>query len=330
MKKNKNIILSLDNIIVEMKEEMLDILEKYFLKATYIFGSEPPKREQTFFYKKIKQMSRYNNTPNFIKRLYIKLQEKYYLKNLKNFKEIDYVLTIGGVYYNPKFIKMVKEENPNIKFICFLWDKYPQEIIAQYKKDYDFVYTFEKEDALKNNIIWQPSFYLESEQLKNIEKKVDCYYLGNLRDNFRYEILKEMEKLSEKYNLNTNLKLYSLKKSKEKLITNKKLSYKENLKCIKEARVSLEINIKGQKGLTLRSLECLVYNTKLITTNDDILNYDFYDENNIRVIKNKEDLNKIPIEFFKTNYVEISQHIKKKYSFEGFIKKIFEKEIGNE
>ncbi|WP_304206458.1 hypothetical protein [Fusobacterium perfoetens] len=327
MKKNKKIILSIDNIIVEMKNEMIDILKKYFIDVEYFFGSEPSKDSQTFLYKKLKQFSRYKNTPNFIKNLYSIMQEDYYLKNLKKFKDVDYVLTIGGVYYNPKFIKLVKEQNLDIKFICFLWDKYPKNIIDQYKENYDCVYTFEKDDAKANGIIWQPSFYLENKQLEYKEKKLDCYYLGNLRDNHRYEILKQMEKISEKYNLTVDLKLYSSKKSKDKLITNKKISYKENLEYIKKSKVSLEINIKGQKGLTLRALECLAYNTKLITTNEDILNYDFYNQNNIKIIRSKEDLNEIPIDFFKNNYVKIPQDIKNKYSFEGFIKEIFKEEI---
>ena len=51
---------------------------------------------------------------------------------------------------------------------------------------------------------------------------------------------------------------------------NKKLSYQENIEKAKRCSVMLEINKPEQQGLTLRALEALILNKKLITTNASI------------------------------------------------------------
>lgn len=75
-------------------------------------------------------------------------------------------------------------------------------------------------------------------------------------------------------------------------------------------------------------MECLAYNTKLITTNKDVINYDFYNENNILIVDKIEEIEKIDINFFKSPYLELSKEILDKYSFEGFLKEIFFIRIG--
>jgi predicted alternative tryptophan synthase beta-subunit len=50
---------------------------------------------------------------------------------------------------------------------------------------------------------------------------------------------------------------------------------------------------------------------KLITTNSDIKNYDFYDENNILIIDTKKPV--IPIEFIKKPYIQIPEEIISQY-----------------
>ena len=89
---------------------------------------------------------------------------------------------------------------------------------------------------------------------------------------------------------------------------------------IKKSKVLLDVNRNGQEGLTFRVLESLGLNKKLITTNSDIINYDFYNPNNILVINEKKPV--IPISFFETNYEEIPKEIFEKYTLEGWVEKI--------
>jgi hypothetical protein len=59
---------------------------------------------------------------------------------------------------------------------------------------------------------------------------------------------------------------------------------------------------------------------KLITTNTDIINYDFYHKENIFIMDRKE--MDIDLGFIEGNYHEINKEIYEKYSISGWTKNI--------
>lgn len=325
MVEKKKILISLDKIIINSKELLLEELKDNFEEIRYFYGSEKLSKDRTLYDKILREFSRKGFYKNYFKELLKKENLKYYNKILKNYLDIDYVLMIGGLYYSKEFIELIKEKNSKIKFIVFLWDKFSKEEITKIKEIYDKVYTFEKSDALENNIKWRPSFYIKKE--KNIEKTLDFYFLGENRDKERYEYINSLYKFCKKNGLKNKVYLYSKKKVKNlnnEIIIYNKISYEENLENIKRSKVTFEKNIEKQLGLSLRSLECLGYETKLITTNKDIKNYDFYSPNNIFIIENINEVNKIPLDFFIKQYEKIDDKILEKYSFKGFVKEILQ------
>lgn len=320
LQKNKKIVLSVDPILKEYEDILLKKSKKYFKSVDFILGSEP--ETNSYYFKKLKKLKENMIFGKVIEKIYNYKKTNYYEELLKKYLEIDYVLVIGEIGYSETFIDLVKKKNSKIKFIKFIWDKMGKKEIEWYKKTYDEVYTFEKEDAKTYDIKWRPSFYLEHEVE---EKEEDFYYLGRERDTERYKYVKKIYEYCLKNNLKYNILLYTQgKKKKDKFITNQKIKYSENIKNVKKSKVTFEKNIVDQKGLSLRTLECLAYNTKLITTNKDVINYDFYNENNILIVDKIEEIEKIDIKFFKSPYLELSKEILDKYSFEGFLKEIFE------
>ena len=85
------------------------------------------------------------------------------------------------------------------------------------------------------------------------------------------------------------------------------------------SRCVLDSAQDGQLGLTIRVLEALGAKKKLITTNEDIVNYDFYCPENIYLYDGKIDMNNV---FFKEDYKEVSQGIYEKYSLRSWLKEI--------
>lgn len=317
--KNKKIILSVDPILKEYENIMLEKTKKYFKDVEFILGSEL--EINSYYYKKLRKLKEIKIFRKFIEKIYNKKIKNYYNKLLEKYLDKDYVLVIGEIRYSQEFIELAKKKNRKIRFLKFIWDKMEQKKIEEYKENYDVVYTFEKADAIRYNLKWRPSFFLEYE---NLVKNIDFYYLGRERDKERYIYVKKIFEYCIKNKLNYKILLYSQdKKKKEEFITNKKIKYSENIENIKKSRVTFEKNIVNQKGLSLRTLECLAYNTKLITTNEDIIHYDFYHENNIMVVEKAEDIENIDIDFFKVPYKKLSGDILYRYSFEGFIEEIF-------
>lgn len=326
MKKNK-ILFSVDPIMKEYYGEFEENLKKYFTNPICINGSDPLKDRMSFFIKKVKVFSRYKGTfGKIFRKKYQNYLQNHYEELIEEHKDSDYLLAVGGVYYSDIFLKKLKQINPNIRTIAFLWDNFSKEIILSYKRNYDVVYTFERDIATKYDMKFRPSFYVEKIDEK---KEIDCYYVGTLREKDRYYKIKEMYEFCKRNNLKSYLKLFVEKDKMKsefknsKILSKKKISYKTNLEYSSKSKVIIELNYKNQKGLTLRSLECIGLKSKLITENKDIKNYDFYDSENIYIIDDLDSIKNIPIDFFNNEYKPLIENIEKKYSLEGFLKEIF-------
>ena len=61
------------------------------------------------------------------------------------------------------------------------------------------------------------------------------------------------------------------------------MSQEEIISLISKSKAILDINHPSQVGLTMRTFETLGANKKLITTNENIKIYDFFDKENIDV-----------------------------------------------
>ena len=95
------------------------------------------------------------------------------------------------------------------------------------------------------------------------------------------------------------------------------MEYSELLQIINESKCIVELVKEGQEGLTLRSMESIFYQKKLITNNVKIKEEPFYCENNI-MIWNNQDPNQIR-EFLESDYKKIDERIVMQYSFIGWL-----------
>ncbi len=99
------------------------------------------------------------------------------------------------------------------------------------------------------------------------------------------------------------------------------MSKKQTVELVSKSKVIIDIEHLKQKGLTMRTLEMLGSNKKIITTNKEVLNYDFFDENNICVIdRNNPIINK---SFFESDFRIIDEEIYNKYSINKWVETIF-------
>ncbi|MFV5692988.1 hypothetical protein ACM55K_13255 [Flavobacterium sp. LT1R49] len=73
--------------------------------------------------------------------------------------------------------------------------------------------------------------------------------------------------------------------------------------------------------MSFRIFEAFGYKRKLITNNHDIVACNFYNENNIFIISDKN--YEIPLGFFETKYLEIAPEILERYKLENWILQVF-------
>ena len=106
------------------------------------------------------------------------------------------------------------------------------------------------------------------------------------------------------------------------IITNKFMDYNEVISRVCSSKAIIEINLEAQTGITLRALEALYFKKKLITNNENIMNFNFYKPENIFIV-GKDDINKL-YEFVNSKWCDLPEDIYNQYSFEDWLNKITE------
>jgi len=273
-------------------------------------------------------------------RFYQKKVNRYYEKLWQKVKDnkYNYFLLIKGESVPLFFLKRISDANPGTKKIFYSYDavkEYPK--FLKLFAFFDQNFTFEPEDAAKYNLHFRPLFFLNEykKQKQNVKPKFDLVFIGSAHTD-RYLIGEKVKNLCTSLDLRTFFYYYApgkvafvLKKifdrnlmafDMEKL-SFKKLSHGEISEIYDEAFAVLDINKPFQNGLTMRTFEALAANRKLITTNGDIRNYPFYNEQNIYIL-NRNDL-KIEQHFFNTEFKKIDHDKMEKMSLDSWLHCLF-------
>lgn len=269
------------------------------------------------FFKDIKNINIQNyyilNEKNIIFRLFRKLNitnnSLLYGRWKFKIKRYNYII-LGENGYLPKTSKYIKKKNPSCKLIIYYWNILNDEnkkILED--KNIDEFWTFDKNDAQKYNLKYNPQFYSKDISLKDNKIIQDVTFLGRAKER-KNELIKIEENLNT---LGISTNFYIIEKEEDLIEYDKYLENISKSKCI------LDYNQEGQVGLTLRPMEALFLRKKLITNNKNIINYDFYKPQNIFVL-GIDQMSKIK-EFIESNYEEVDEKIVNYYDFESWLKR---------
>lgn len=248
----------------------------------------------------------------------------------------DYVFVIKCEMLPLEVIRKLRDMNPNATFCLYLYDSLINiRGITSKLNAFDRVLSFDLEDSRKHsNIKFRPLFYIDSYKREfriDNNYKYDISFIGTIHSD-RYAIIKMIKSLAQKKGLSSYFYCYLQSKfiyyyykvTKSEFrntsindFTFDKVDSSLIADIIDETRTVLDIQHPKQTGLTMRTIEMLGMNKKLITTNSNIQEYDFYNPNNILVIDRKNI--EIPESFLDTPYQKIDEEIYKNYSLENWI-----------
>lgn len=316
--KNKKLIIAIDRIFSEYYIAIEKRLLKNFKEVLIVNrNGVPVKKNITNIF--IKNLEKIGFLGKKISKFLIK-------KEVSKIKSYDYLLSIGGECLSKNILNEIRKNSPTIKCVKYIFDKTGEAYIKGAQEKYDEIYTFEKDDSKEFNLKFRPSFFVDD--AKEEKKEIDCYYLGALREKKRYDFIESFKSYCLKNKLSYDFNLFIKKKylndnyNDQEILTFEKMTYRENIEKVRKSKVVIELNYYTQKGLTLRTFECLASNTKLITENKEIVNYDFYNPKNIFVVDSIEDIDSIPKKFFQCDYEKVDKNIVDRYSIEGFVKEV--------
>lgn len=269
--------------------------------------------------------------------IFRKRSQTYYEKILDDNrgKDYDYVLIVKCDMTPDSILERIKVEFPKAKLCLYLWDSVENipGITGKFKY-FDTLHSFDQNDCEEYPVLkFRPLFFGDQfrKSIKDGEYKYDISFLGTIHSD-RYAVIKEIQKTAAEKNLRCYwflylqskfiYKFYKLTKkefrdAKEEVFAFEKMSSSEISSIVDDSRIILDIQHPKQTGLTMRTIEMIGMNKKLITTNNAIKNYDFYNPNNIAII----DRNNVTVDysFLSTPYQPIDNDVYEKYSLRSWI-----------
>ena len=260
-----------------------------------------------------------------------KRQEKFFSSQPDDY---DVIFVIVGRFLEPKIFSEFCFRNRSARKVLYLWDDVGRvENFDDMKDCFDDIYSFDNKDVEKYNFKMLPLFYTEFHVYNN-EKKTHLFSLMGLLHSERIKIFDQIVKqcnLTQEncfvYLLGAKLKDFltwvNPKRSAwtgKKYIHIKGMPFEKCAEIMKESKVALDVQFGSQNGLTLRTFETLASHTKLITTNKNVMQYDFYNPNNIYIIDRDHPI--VDKQFFDSEYEVVNQDIVEQYSLENWIKKM--------
>lgn len=272
--------------------------------------------------------------------VYIK---KYFEKMMETVRQncYDVVLLISGqsLSFSEEMILEIRECQRDALFVLYQWDSeknFPY--IKRMQKYFDKCYSFDRKDVdAEESLRFLPLFYTRKYEMiakkQKSEFQYDFCFVGTAHPK-KYRFINRISKqLGETYQkqfiyyfLPSKL-VYFYRKFKDPEFKYAKIDEfhfiplrgAEIDDLLINSRCILDSAQDGQIGLTIRVLEALGARKKLITTNTDIINYDFYREENIYVYNGFIDLN---AKFFKKPYTEIDVDVYRKYSLNSWLNEL--------
>ncbi|MFO6297076.1 hypothetical protein [Rahnella selenatireducens] len=193
---------------------------------------------------------------------------------------------------------------------------------------FDIIYSFDPVDCLKYGLSAVDQFLpfthkeirLQTEHQYSEKTHLSCFYVGGY-DEYRASVIRQLTPLLQTNNCYSEFYLVTDKQETSdypSLCINEKLTYKQNIEKIKHSNIILEMNKPGQTGLTLRALEAMAFNKKLITNNASIKNHNFYHPGRIFIWG--EDHPDQMADFIACPVPDIDINLLKKYCADGMLK----------
>lgn len=173
------------------------------------------------------------------------------------------------------------------------------------------LYTFDKGDADKYNIKYNPQFFRKFNIGISFEARQTFYFCGVEKG--RSDAINLFK---NKLSPLGNLYFHVIPKATPDTI----IPYTDNLKNDLQSEVLCDIVQKGQTGCTLRIMEGVFLSKKIITNNGNVISLPFYDASRFFILNNESRESDI-VSFLNMPYKPLSERELAEYEVHGWVKR---------
>ncbi|MGD8234195.1 hypothetical protein [Vibrio sp. TRT 1302] len=242
-------------------------------------------------------------------------------------KKFDAIILTEPNFFQREHLKLFKRYCENL--VATFWDSLTKSPENTNNLDiFDIVFSYDDEDCDTYNLI-------------KINNYLDPVWMTDVAfDNAKYDVFSIMSYTKERYkqvvkfldanpNILPNIYFYIDHPRKRQAIKDKRIKVTERLILGEELKINIEQSksildlLQGyQSGLSFRVYESIGYKRKIITTNQNIRNYDIFSSENMMVL---HDSYHVPEKFFLRSYVDLEPRLLKPYLISSWVKNVLDK-----
>lgn len=260
----------------------------------------------------------------------------------------DFIFVLRGEAFSPQIMHDLKIAFQSAYFVLYLWDSIKNNNTLDIVPFFDKVYSFDRLDCIKySSLSFLPLFYLSDYSSLDFKKSnynstsLKIMFVGTVHSD-RYLFIEGLKKELVSHNIIFDTYYFFQSKLlywRRKLTDNSfkdtcandfnyvSLSKEDILQRMEECAAVLDIQHPSQNGLTMRCIETFGAHRKLITTNQDIKEYNFYNDSNMLILDRNASLKESALKilnFINAPFEIVDPLLYEKYSLKSWLMKILE------
>lgn len=259
-----------------------------------------------FKWQKAVRAIHYKYIPNFKPHIWFSSEFKNLDRDIDTIIIFDSFLTIYAANY-------IKKINPSLRVIYWFWNHIYNSAHYKLLNPKIEVWSYDPEDCKKYGLKHNTQFYFpEYSFIKTSEINIDFFFIGAEKGRAQY--INAAANLIDSAGLSRNF-IVANNTRKDRL--KNWISYDNIIDIIRKSRCIVDMVPDVQSGLTLRPLEALYFNKKLLTNFPYIKDTPFYHPDNIFILGESRNLR----DFLDTPFNHSVDSWKDYYSFDNWIKR---------
>ncbi|WP_165057060.1 hypothetical protein [Adlercreutzia sp. ZJ176] len=248
--------------------------------------------------------------------------------------EYDRLVYLSGMSFcfSRRQFSRIRSAAPRTKYVAGLWDALGNcQRFGECLDLFDEVYSFEPDDCDRFRLRLRPLFYLDDYARLPLVPEggftYDACFIGSVHQASKFEAICKICEELEAQELCVFKYFFIPSRSAELLrkmtysayrgarLEHSPLSAEKVAEVYARSRAIIDSPQAGQRGLTIRTLEAVGARRKLITTNPEVLQYDFSRYGDVAVWDRPGSITR---DFFSKDYQELPPDVYKSYSITSF------------
>ncbi|MDH6251205.1 hypothetical protein M2347_000932 [Chryseobacterium sp. H1D6B] len=268
------------------------------------------------------------------KNLKTEKRQQFVFDSLEKMGRQDQILVLNPDTFDISTLKEIKKYTDRL--ITYLYDNLERFPVEDKLYLFDKIFSFDATDIKKHGFEKLTNYiYLPHTSYDQPKPKMDLFYITSY-DNKRVSFIKLLAKKLTAMDVKFQIMIIGKKTWKHQLknlfikvpenlsliFSMKKICHTALLEYYKNSKVLLDLMRENQYGLSFRVFEAMALEKKIITDNEAIKNYDFYNPNNILILNEScSNLNKL---FFDSPYEKIPEEIYYRYTLDHWVDRVFQ------